>query len=89
VAHFCDLDGFRLQAAAAADRIRSGQRAPGVEQLFTPGEPEWRKRERSGGHVELAPAVADMLVRFARELRVSASPLESHPGRQDTGHAQA
>jgi LDH2 family malate/lactate/ureidoglycolate dehydrogenase len=89
VAHFCDLDGFRLQAAAAADRIRSGQRAPGVEQLFAPGEPEWRKRERSGGHVEVAPAVADMLVRFARELHVSGAPLDSHSGRQDTGHAQA
>jgi LDH2 family malate/lactate/ureidoglycolate dehydrogenase len=88
VAHFCDPDGFRLQAAAAADRIRSGRRAPGVKQLFAPGEPEWRRRERSGGAVELAPAVADMLVRFARELRVSAAPLESHPARQATGHAQ-
>jgi LDH2 family malate/lactate/ureidoglycolate dehydrogenase len=88
VAHFCDLDGFRMQAAAAADRIRSGQRAPGVEQLFAPGEPEWRKRERSGGTVELAPAVADMLVKFARELGISAAPLESDSARQDTEHAQ-
>src|SRR5712691_1183955 len=89
VAHFCDLDDFRAQAAAAADRIRSGRRAPGVEQLFAPGEPEWRNRERSAGTVELAPAVADMLARFARELGVSGAPLDSHLGRQDTGPAQA
>ena len=55
VAHFCDAGWFRQQTAAAAERIRSGQRAPGVEQLFTPGEPEWRRRERSGGQVQLEP----------------------------------
>src|SRR5690606_32785247 len=38
VAHFCDLDGFRRQAAAAADHIRAGKRAPGVEHLYAPGE---------------------------------------------------
>jgi LDH2 family malate/lactate/ureidoglycolate dehydrogenase len=89
VAHFCDLDGFRMQAAAAAERIRSGRRAPGVDRLFAPGEPEWRKRESAGGYVELAPAVADMLIRFAQELRVSAKPLDSSLEQQETGHAEA
>jgi LDH2 family malate/lactate/ureidoglycolate dehydrogenase len=75
VAHFCDLDWFRRQAAAAAQRIRGGARAPGVAELFTPGEPEWRRRERSGGRVVLEPAVAAMLKRYADQLRVAATPL--------------
>ena len=91
VAHFCDLDGFRRQAAAAAERVRSGRRAPGADALFAPGEPEWRRREGAAGVVELGPAVAAMLVRFARELGVSAEPLDSHLGQlaEESGHAQA
>jgi LDH2 family malate/lactate/ureidoglycolate dehydrogenase len=90
VAHFCDPDDFRRQAAAAGDRIRTGRRAPGVEALYVPGEPEWRRRERSAGRVELAPAVAAMLVRFARDLGVPAAPLDSHLGQlaEEAGHAQ-
>ena len=75
VAHFCDVDWFRQQTAAAAERIRSGQRAPGVEALFTPGEPEWRRRERAGGRVRLEPAVVAMLMRIAGELGVAANSL--------------
>jgi LDH2 family malate/lactate/ureidoglycolate dehydrogenase len=71
VAHFCDVDWFREQAAAAAERIRSGERAPGVEQLFTPGEPEWRRRQRAAGRVTLEPSIIAMLERFARGLGVS------------------
>ncbi len=91
VAHFCDFDGFRMQAAAAADRIRSARRAPGVGAVFAPGEPEWRERQSSAGKVELDPAVAAMLVRFARDLSVSAEPLDSYLGQhtQESGHAQA
>jgi len=77
VAHFCDTDWFRQQTAAAAERIRTGQRAPGVEQLFTPGEPEWRRRERSDGHVQLEPSVVAMLMRFATELGVTATPFQN------------
>ena len=71
VAHFCDADWFRQQTAAAAERIRNGQRASGVEQLFTPGEPEWRRRDRSGGQVRLEPPVVAMLTRVAGELGVT------------------
>jgi len=77
VAHFCDIDWFRQQTAVAADRIRSGKRAPGVAQLFTPGEPEWRRRERSGGHVHLEPSVVAMLTRFANELGVTETPFQN------------
>jgi LDH2 family malate/lactate/ureidoglycolate dehydrogenase len=70
VAHFCDIDWFRQQTVASAERIRSGKRAPGIEQLFTPGEPEWRRREQSGGEVKLEPSVIAMLTRLANELGV-------------------
>ena len=42
-------------ATAAAERIRAGARAPGVARLFTPGEPEWVKRESAAGQVMLPP----------------------------------
>lgn len=89
--HFGDPAAFRAASAAAAERLRAGRRAPGVAQLFTPGEPEWRRRAQAGGQVQLAPAVADMLVRLAREMRVSAAPLapDDHTTRQDPPHAQA
>jgi LDH2 family malate/lactate/ureidoglycolate dehydrogenase len=75
VAHFCDIAEFRAQAAAAAERIRSGKRAPGIAQLFVPGEPEWRRRESANGKVKLEPVVAGNLIRLAHDLKVSAEPL--------------
>jgi len=75
--HFGDPAAFRAASAAAAERLRAGKRAPGVAQLFAPGEPEWRKRDQAAGQVSLAPAVAAMLVRLAREMRVSPAPLAS------------
>ncbi|AMN41220.1 Ldh family oxidoreductase [Rhodoplanes sp. Z2-YC6860] len=75
VAHFGDVAAFKSAAAAAAEQIRSGKRAPGVDQLFTPGEPEWRKRERAQGQLTLPPAVVDMLTRYATKLGVSPHPL--------------
>ncbi len=71
VAHFCDPDAFRQSAAAAAARMRGAQRAPGVERLFTPGEPEWQRRRDATGTVRLDRAVVAMLNRFAEELDVS------------------
>ncbi len=76
VEHFCDVDWFRAQAANAAQHIRSGKRAPGVTQLFTPGEPEWRRRDRSGGQVPVDPAVVTMLKRYAESLGVQPTPFD-------------
>jgi LDH2 family malate/lactate/ureidoglycolate dehydrogenase len=91
VGHFGDPATVRAYAAVAADRIRSGKRAGGVSQLFAPGEPEWRNRELARGQVVLSPAVAEMLTRMAREMRVSAVPIESDDQQtiEETGHAQA
>lgn len=71
VAHFCDVELFRRNVADAANRVRSGKRAPGVEQLFTPGEPEWRRRQDAAGRIRVEPAVAAMLSRLAGELGVA------------------
>jgi LDH2 family malate/lactate/ureidoglycolate dehydrogenase len=76
VAHFCDPDWFRVQAANAALGIRGGKRAPGVTQLFTPGEPEWRRRNRSGDQVLVDPAVVAMLQRYAERLGVAPTPFD-------------
>jgi len=70
VAHFCDLATFRAQAADAAERVRSGRCAPGVDRLFAPGEPEWTRSQRAAGQVRIDPAVVDMLERYAAELNV-------------------
>ncbi len=76
VAHFCDLDWFRTQAASAAQRVREGKRAPGIDQLFTPGEPEWQRQQRAGGQVSLEPAVVAMLQRYAANLGVTPTPFD-------------
>jgi LDH2 family malate/lactate/ureidoglycolate dehydrogenase len=76
IAHFGTPDHFRRRAAAAARRLRTARRAPGVSQLFTPGEPEWRHRKQTEGAVTLDPAVAAMLTHFATKLRVTANPLQ-------------
>jgi LDH2 family malate/lactate/ureidoglycolate dehydrogenase len=91
VAHFGDPAMFRAASAAAAERIRTGKRAPGVAQLFAPGEPEWRKREQARGEVDVAPAVAQMLIRLAGEMGLSPAPLaaEDQHASEDHRHAQA
>jgi LDH2 family malate/lactate/ureidoglycolate dehydrogenase len=75
IAYFGDRAKLRAAATAAAERIRAGAHAPGVARLFTPGEPEWAKREGAAGRVMLPPAVADTLRRLAKELRVPADAL--------------
>jgi len=91
IAHFGDPAAVKSAAGVAAERIRSGKRAPGVAQLFAPGEPEWRRQASAAGQVTLTPAVVDMLTRMARELRVSARPLaqDDEQPMEGTGHAQA
>ncbi len=91
VAHFCDLNWFCAQAANAAEGIRSGRRAPEVSQLFSPGEPEWQKRESAAGRVKLDANVVEMLTRIARGLGVTPKPWFQNGdlNLQGSGHAQA
>jgi LDH2 family malate/lactate/ureidoglycolate dehydrogenase len=81
LSHFGDSGAMRALATGAAERIRAGARAPGVERLFAPGEPEWVKRENAAGQVMLPPAIVETLQRLAKELRVSAdaiAPVEKY-----------
>ena len=69
VAHFCDLDWFRAQAASAAERIRDGKRAPGVASCS-----RLANRNGSGAIVPAArssldPAVVAMLATLRRTSR--------------------
>ncbi len=75
IAHFGDRAAMRAAATAAAERIRAGARAPNVARLFTPGEPEWIKRESAAGQVKLPAAVADTLLRLAKELQIPVGAL--------------
>lgn len=77
VTHFCDVGWFQQQVAVAAARIRNGKRAPGVDQIFVPGEPEWRRRQAANEKVKLDSAVASMLTRLATELGVTSNPLQN------------
>lgn len=74
IAHFADPVWFREQTARAAEQIRTGKRVPGVNQLFAPGEPEWRNRRRAGGKVRIDPAVIEMLMTLAAKLNVTDVP---------------
>jgi len=89
VGHFCEPGWFRAQAAAAAKRVREGARAPGVSEIFLPGEPEWRKRQAAQGRVQLDAAVATGLVKLAASLNVSAEPLQGAVASGGTINAQA
>lgn len=91
VGHFVNPATFRTGVEEAADRVRAGRRAAGVTQLFTPGEPEWRTRRQSGRNVRLDATVAGMLIRYARDLGVSAVPLATDQAQtlKDRGHAKA
>jgi LDH2 family malate/lactate/ureidoglycolate dehydrogenase len=86
-AHFGNPASFKKLAADAAERIRNSKRAPGVDGVYVPGEPEWRRRQAAAGNVDLAPAVAAMLIRLAKELGVSPSPLEQQG--KEAGYAKA
>jgi LDH2 family malate/lactate/ureidoglycolate dehydrogenase len=90
VAHFCEIDVFRARAAAAAERVRTSRRAPGTNALFSPGEPEWRKRERADDHVKISAEVAEMLLRVAASLGVSTAPITQYVKQAGiVRHAQA
>ncbi len=43
---FQPLDQFRRMVSDTIGAIKAGRKAPGVEEILVPGEPEWRTREQ-------------------------------------------
>lgn len=87
VAHFGNPTSIGKLAADAGERVRNSKRAPGIDHVYAPGEPEWRKRQATAGKVNLTPSIAQMLVRLAKELGVSPAPIEDQG--KEAGNAKA
>lgn len=75
VARFRDLVDFESVVARFAERVRLSKRAPGVEALFTPGEPAWRTRQANADACALAAETRQALVRLASSLGIAADML--------------
>jgi LDH2 family malate/lactate/ureidoglycolate dehydrogenase len=67
---FGNVAEMKQRAAAATAAIRGGARAPNTERLFTPGEPEWVRRQSAAGQLKLQPEVVRNLLEMAKVLRV-------------------
>ncbi len=46
ISAFQPLDEFRAMIDELVAAVKNGRRAPGVQEILVPGEPEWRARER-------------------------------------------
>lgn len=68
VDHFGDPSTARERVAAFSHHIRDGAKAPGVERLYTPGEPEWQRRKNWAEQVPMDPSVLKALGELARDL---------------------
>ncbi len=73
IAHFLDPAVFQDLAQQAIDDIRNGPRAPGVERLFTPGEPEFTRRQAANGSLNISAEIAQTLTKAAGDLGVGTS----------------
>jgi LDH2 family malate/lactate/ureidoglycolate dehydrogenase len=68
VASFRPADDFAAEVAAAAARVQDSTRAPGVTRVYSPGEIEWQRRERTrraGDQITLPRSVAASLRELA------------------------
>jgi len=74
--HFGDPGFFKHAAAMAAENIRTSTKAPGIERIYAPGEPEWQRLQQSNGSIRVEPAIAAMLVRLSVELQIPREGLE-------------
>lgn len=77
-ARFVPTDEFRSAVDTLIREIRGGERAPGVDRIWLPGEPEHERRaQRSRDGIPLAPQLVAELQRLAAE--VGATPLRHAP----------
>ena len=72
VATFADPDSFKSEIDARIQSIRNARPAPGVDRIYTPGEPEWIARdERLARGIPMLDAHLRELEHLAGELGVS------------------
>ncbi len=77
-ARFVPVDEFRASVDTLIREIRDGERAPGVDRIWLPGEPEHERRaQRTRDGIPLAPQLVSELQRLAAE--VGAIPLRLEP----------
>jgi LDH2 family malate/lactate/ureidoglycolate dehydrogenase len=74
IGHFRTPEAFRADASAAGARVRGSRRAPGTDQLFTPGERSAQTLARSDGTIGLPSPVVATLARWAATLVVPMPP---------------
>jgi LDH2 family malate/lactate/ureidoglycolate dehydrogenase len=72
VGHFRPASDFKAEAREAAERVRNSTPARGTERMYSPGEPEWERRKKSGEWVQVAAEVFTGLSSLANELGVDA-----------------
>jgi LDH2 family malate/lactate/ureidoglycolate dehydrogenase len=71
VGRFLPVPEFVAQVEAFASRLHEAPRAPGFEEILTPGEPEWRSRERRAEHGIAVPnGTREAIDELAKELGV-------------------
>jgi LDH2 family malate/lactate/ureidoglycolate dehydrogenase len=79
VAFFRDLAGFGDQVTQFSQRVRDSARAPGIDRLFSPGEPGWLAKQAAVESCQVDAAVARQLVALATGLGVSSDGVFSSP----------
>ena len=72
VGHFRDPGDLASAVGDAVDRIRGSRRAPGIDQVMSPGEPAWQARRKNAGRCRLSPAVWSDLSALSAALDVPA-----------------
>jgi LDH2 family malate/lactate/ureidoglycolate dehydrogenase len=71
VGRFVPAADFKKQVEAFSDRLHEAPRAPGFDEILTPGEPEWRARERRTAEgIAVPEATLGAINELARELGV-------------------
>ncbi len=69
ISFFTDVDEYRTQLDDLVDEIKKLPRADGVDEIFTPGEPEQRMFEdRSANGIPLPPGTVEKLRSSAKQL---------------------
>ena len=69
---------FRALSAEAAKAIRQGAKAPGIERIYTPGEPEWQRRAHSKDRITLNEDVVRSLEKLAQDAGIDVSVLNQN-----------